>query len=193
MDDNLVKKNEKLLAYVQTLANKDTQGHIVVKELAAKTILLEQGEQGHFVYLIISGIVKCFITEDNDKNYTIEFMGAGEVFGELEIIKNTKSICTVKSLSPLSVFKIRADYFSHLMDHDRVFNKLIIEVLATRMEVGAKRAAFQQTYPAEHTVLSLLQLENDTIPKEELAEYLGITIRSLNRTILKLKEKGLLG
>lgn len=193
MDDNLVKKNEKLLAYVQTLANKDTQGHIVVKELAAKTILLEQGEQGHFVYLIISGIVKCFITEDNDKNYTIEFLGAGEVFGELEIIKNTKSICTVKALSPLSVFKIRADYFSHLMDHDRAFNKLIIEVLATRMEVGAKRAAFQQTYPAEHTVLSLLQLENDTIPKEELAEYLGITIRSLNRTILKLKEKGLLG
>lgn len=37
--------------------------------------------------LIRSGITKCYFIEENDKEYIVEFLGKGEIIGEIEVIK----------------------------------------------------------------------------------------------------------
>jgi CRP-like cAMP-binding protein len=67
-----------------------------------------------------------------------------------------------------------------------------LESFAERLINTATRASFQQLHTVEHTLSRLLELlkeQNMNISKEDMAAYLGITIRSLNRTLKKLKEE----
>ena len=188
--EEIVKTNEAILAYTYQLKQADTKGNIEQKGINKQELIVAQGNPNYFVYLIISGIAKCFITESNGKNFIIEFLGKGEIFGELEVIKRIPNVSSIEAMTELDVFKIRGDYFRDLLEKDAQFNQLIIEELSNRIIHTATRSAYQQIYSTENTVLKLLRLKTDDISKEDLAEYLGITVRSLNRTINTLKDKG---
>ncbi len=68
--------------------------------------------------------------------------------------------------------------------------RLLLESFAERICNTATCASFQQLHTVEQTLARLLELQQEQsleISKEDMAAYLGITIRSLNRTLKKLK------
>jgi CRP-like cAMP-binding protein len=78
-----------------------------------------------------------------------------------------------------------------LLEKELSFNKLLMDSFAERIINTSTRASFQQLHTVEHTLsklLSLLREQQINISKEDMAAYLGITIRSLNRTLKKLTE-----
>ena len=156
----IIKTNEAILDYVSLLRQSDSKRNIEQKTIAPKQIIVAQEHRNHFVYLIITGIAKCYITERNGKNFILEFLGQGEIFGEIEVIKRIPNICSIEAMTELTLYKIRGDYFRELLEKDIKFNKLIIEELTNRIIYTATRSAYQQVYPTENTVLKLLDLFN---------------------------------
>jgi len=76
-------------------------------------------------------------------------------------------------------------------DADLKMNSLLIKVFADRISHTATRAAYQQLYTIEHSLIKLLELQEKqkmAISKEEMASYLGISVRSLNRGLKNLDE-----
>ncbi|MFN8354372.1 MAG: Crp/Fnr family transcriptional regulator [Spirosomataceae bacterium] len=164
---------------------------IALRKVKAGALLVQQHDTLHAVYIIKTGIAKCYIQEANGKNYILEFLGAGEIIGEVELIGQTPTLSTIAALTDLTVYKLQAAYFGELLERNVEVNSLVMRELVRRLSQTALRASLQQTHPLEHTVAKLVKLlaeQHLPLSKNDLADYLGITVRSLNRT---LKEMGI--
>lgn len=148
--------------------------------------IVEQGKSNRFVYVIKEGIIKCSITEENNKTYTLEFLGVGEIIGEIETLLKCKNLATIKSLTDCILYKIDIDFFKKQLLNDPNFNHLLMVELARRLQKTATRASSQQLNTLQTSLKNLLFLldeQNVKFKKSDLADYLGITLRSLNREL----------
>lgn len=190
----MLRKNQDFLNYIEQLyAGQQSPGNIELLTISSGNFLLEQGEQPEYVYLIKTGICKVFFEEENAREYILEFLSSGEILGELEIIREMTCLCNVMAIGGLEVFRMRKHYFLELIDNDREFSKMIMASFAERIINTSKKASFQKLYTLEDALkeIIILQRENDLeISKADLSAYLGISVRSLNRSLKKLKETG---
>ncbi|MDR6570027.1 MULTISPECIES: Crp/Fnr family transcriptional regulator [Chitinophaga] len=168
---------------------------VAIKTFTAGTRLIRQGDTISHVYIIREGITKCYIEEDNGKDYIFEFLGKGEITGDLEGIRKEKCLCNIEAITPVTVYAIPHTLFSWLLLNNTAFNGLMLEELVIRIRQTCIRASYQQLYPVEYALLRLLALEAEqdiVIPKKDMAAYLGITTRSFNRTLKELRAKNIL-
>lgn len=163
----------------------------MLKSFKKGSRFIEQGEKTNFVYIIKEGISKCFITEENGKNYIFEFLGKGEIIGEIEVIKRINCLCNLEAITTLTVFAIPNQFFFDLINENPMFNQILLEELSTRLIQTSSRSSYQQLYSLEHGLTKLLQLQKEeeiNISKEDMSAYLGITLRSLNRILKKIND-----
>lgn len=189
----MISYNQELLRCVSEIALKNDI--VTEKQIQARDKILVQNEAVSHIYIIKEGIAKCYITESNGKDYILEFMGSGEIVGELEILHNTKSLTNIEAISNLQVLRIHRDYFVEMLQNNWQLNLLILKELAQRLAQTSSRASYQQNYPLEYSILKIIFLFSNQplkLSKKDLADYLGITLRSLNRTLLALQQKGIL-
>lgn len=189
----MLRTNTQLLGFIESqFANQTDLSPIKKMEISKGDTLLEQSKHSYYVYIVQSGIVKVFFSEENGKDYIFEFLGKGQIIGEIEAIKQIQCLCSIQAIVTSTVFAIPKALFSKLIKTNSTFNQLIIEELAERIINTSTRASLQQLYTIEYTLLHLIELyeeENLSLTKQDLADYLGITIRSLNRTIKGIKDK----
>lgn len=187
----MLRTNESFLSYIESLYDQQKgKGSIKFRSYSKGEKLFNQNENSSKIMLIKEGITKCYFTEDNDKDFIMEFLGKGEVLGEIELIKKNPCLCTVEAMTHVSVYVISVSYFTSLLKHDLKLNNLLIDVFAGRIINTSSRASYQQLYTIEYSLSKLLELQSKytiEMSKEDMAAYLGITIRSLNRSLKKVK------
>jgi len=117
-------------------------------------------------------------------------LGKGEILGEIEMMKNVPCICSIEAITEVSVFTVTIPYFQSLIKNDLNLNNLLLDVFAERIVNTSNRSSYQQLHATEHTLSQLLELKAKEmkISKEDMASYLGTTVRSLNKA-LKDNEK----
>ena len=190
----MIRKNRVLLELIENLyQTSDGKEDILLRNFEAGHQLIHQEVQGQKIYCIKSGVVKVFTTEENDKFYIHEFLGEGEVLGEIEAIRKVPAICTVEAITPMTVYMMNTSHFFHLLQTIPHFNSVIMGQLATRVANSSIKNAQQQLYPQSALLPQLLETLNAQqilFTKQDLAEYMGISVRSLNR-LLQDKEIGL--
>lgn len=156
---------------------------------------MRQGGLLSKVCIIKSGIVKCYHSEEICKNYIHEFFGPGEIVGEIEAIKNTEIFANIEAVTAVTVYQLRKEHFMKLVSDNKKFSTILIESLANRIMNTGYRAAYQQIYPSDYSVLRLLMLFSEQsvhLSKQDMAEYLGVTLRNLNRALKKLVQGGII-
>lgn len=191
----MLRINKELLDFLVALHHSDTEGNIIEQTFQPKSQILLENKHVFSVYIIKNGIAKCYLTEDTGTDFIQEFFGEGWIFGEIEAIRDEQSFCSIDAISEVIVYKISKDFFNTLLKTNEDFNRLILKTLANKIYHKAIRHSYNQSHPVES---KLLRLKDDfaelasLISKQEIANYLGITIRSLNRTLKELKVKGLM-
>lgn len=187
---NMLRTNQSFLSYLEELYHNQNGEDIVTQTFSSSEKLLIQDEPLSKVMLIKDGIVKCYFAEENGKEYIVEFLGSGEIIGEVELIKNIPCLCGIEALTDVTVYTINLNHFKSLIKKDLILNNLLLESFAERIINTSSRASYQQLYTIEHTLAQLLKMQlkqNIQISKENMAAYLGITVRSLNRILKDLK------
>ncbi|WP_235527271.1 Crp/Fnr family transcriptional regulator [Pedobacter sp. Leaf41] len=180
------------MSFIERYVEENTASNITLKTFPSGFRFITQGEKIKNIYIIKEGITKCFISEENGKDFIIEFLGKGEVAGELEAIKKIDCLCNVEAISEIMVFAIPDRVFISLIENNIEFNKILLQELSTRIIQTSSRASFQQLYTLEYGLLKLLKLQTEEqilISKEDMAAYLGISVRSFNRTLQQVKAK----
>ena len=189
----MLRTNQSFLAYVSNLYDKQNRKEdIIVRSFEEGELLVSQNEEVNKVILLREGIVKCSLTEKNGKEYILEFSGSGEIIGELESIREVKALCTIEALTAVKVYSISIPYFRKLLKEDIVFNGFLLNVFAERISNTSSRASYQQLYTVEESLNRLLELQSEQnikISKENMAAYLGVSVRSLNRSLKSLLNK----
>jgi CRP-like cAMP-binding protein len=189
----MLRTNTNLLAFIEKLyADQPKKEDVILRSFSTGERLLEQDVKIGKVFIIREGVTKCYLTEENDKAYIFEFLGKGEIIGEIEAIKMKECLCTVEAISPVTAYCMSAVFFLSLIDNNLDINKILLHELTDRLLNTSRRSSFQQLYSLEYGLSKLLQLqekEKISLSKDDMAAYLGITIRSLNRTMKLLKKE----
>lgn len=192
----MIKTNQVFLEFIDEwlLEHSDSAGinpHFFTKG----TRIIWQGESYGDLFLIREGIAKCFITEENGRDYVLAFLGKGEIMGEVELILESENLSNIEALTDMETVRISPELFQRLLLENQVFNRLILKEFAIRLNQTAEKASYQQVFPIEYKVLKILLLWSEVsqkLSKSDLADYLGIPVRSLNRVLKDLTEKGLI-
>lgn len=182
--NNMIRKNHNLLSLISSLAEKSEA--ITLRNYEPGQRIIQQDQECHSVYIIKCGVAKCLITEDNDKDYILEFLGEGEIVGEIEAIKNQRATCSIQAITTASTYTMSNAQFNHLLKTMPEFNSIIVELLATRVYNSSVKSARQQLHTQAQILPQLLKALNAqqiTFTKQDLAEYMGIEVRSLNRLL----------
>ncbi|WP_207536176.1 Crp/Fnr family transcriptional regulator [Desertivirga arenae] len=186
----MLRTNQAFLAYAENLYEKqERKEDIIVRKYVPGQTLLCQNEPATKVMVVREGITKCFFTENNDKDYILEFLGKGEVIGEIEFLRNVPCLCSVMAITEVSVFAFSIPYFQTLIESDLKLNRQLLDIFAERITNTSSRASYQQLHPAEYNLKKLLELQSKQdirLSKEDMASYLGISVRSLNRSLKEL-------
>lgn len=180
------------MAYIQQLYEAQQRREDIIQKtfIPGKRLLTQHGKASK-VMLIKEGIAKCFFTEENDKDYIVEFLGTGEIIGEIECIRGIPCLCTIEAITDVEVYALSLPYFFALIKKDLTLSNLLLDVFAQRIVHTSSRASYQQLYTIEHSLSRLLALQAQQaieISKEDMAAYLGVTIRSLNRALKTVQE-----
>lgn len=189
----MVRTNISFLTFLTDLLHRENYADLIrVNQYEPGQLLIEQATKSFSVYIIKSGFTKCFFSEDNGRDYIVEFLGEGEIVGEIEAMKNIQCLCSVQTLSAVEAYVIPMDVFQRLLITEPALNRLLLDILADRIIRTSSRASFQQLYTLEYALGRLMMLQKQqrlSISKEDMAAYLGITIRSLNRVLRYQPEK----
>ncbi|MBV8252407.1 MAG: Crp/Fnr family transcriptional regulator [Chitinophaga sp.] len=186
----MFRTNESFYSFIEDLYNQPAlRDQISLKVYDKGDFLLQQGDTLARVLIIREGIAKCYSTEDNGKDFIRQFMGKGQQVGDLEVIKGIKCMNNVQAITPLTAFAVAVPYFRHLYSTNLKFSSILMEELADRLIITDTKATLQQLYTLEHSLrklLELMEIQQLTISKEDMASYLGISVRSLNRILKTL-------
>lgn len=187
----MIRTNKELFDYIIRLNHSDSDELFSEHVYNPSQLILVQEKKVFSVSIIKSGIVKCYVATDTGKTFIQEFFGTGELFGEIEIIDNSYSLSTIEAITEVVVYNINKDNFLKLLTKDKEFNLLLLKALTAKLKYKAIRHAYNQSHTVES---NLSRLRKDfpelelVIPKQDIAAYLGITLRGLNRAIKNLKE-----
>ncbi len=188
----MLRTNPSFLSFIETIYQQKQHGEdVVLKSFPKGRHLLEQGSRPARVFIIREGIAKVFFSEENGKDYIFEFLSAGEIVGELEAIRDTACLCNIGAVTDVQAYALDIRYFRELMNKDMGFNRLLLNELAERVANTSTRSSFQQLYTIEHGLKKILELQKKqqiTLSKEDMAAYMGVTLRSLNRALKQLEQ-----
>lgn len=187
----MLRTNQTFLDYLEQLYTQQKhKENIVLKSFEKGERILTQNEISTKIRLIKTGVTKCYFVEENDKEYIVEFLGKGEIIGEIEVIRNVPCLCSIEAITEVTVYSMSIPYFQALIKSDLTLNNLLLDVFAERIVNTSSRASYQQLHTTEHTLSQMLDVKSKEmeISKEDMAAYLGITVRSLNRALKELQE-----
>lgn len=184
----MIRTNPSLLAKMHEL---QLQGRAQRRIFPSGSYIIEQDRWLHHVFVLEEGLAKCAISLPNGEEFLQEFFGEGSLFGEIEAIHSRKSFCSVQAISEVRVLEMSQSDFTNCMASQPPFAELIIKSLAEKVYNKAVRHGYQRSSTVVENVQALyVQFPAlvERINKGDIARYLGITVRSLNRA---LKELGL--
>ena len=163
------------------------------------TILIHEGDAGDTLFIVLSGRVKVFCTDTNDKEISFGIFGPGEYFGEMSldggprsasVITQLPSVCSVITRTSLLAFIAQRPEFA-LQLCSKVIRRLR---LATR---DARNLAFIDVYGRLTRCLYELAAPqadgsariDERITHQEIASRVGCSREMVGR-ILKDLESG---
>ncbi len=154
------------------------------QEIAAKTILLREGETSKKAFYIEKGCLRvCF--NNNGKDISFQFFFEDEWVSSIEsFITNQPSLFTIESIEPSILYSISKKDFQTVMDNSPDIKKQLEEQTFQRLIFYQKLFLSRIKDSPEKRYLELLENNRkilQRVPQHYIASFLGITSVSLSR------------
>lgn len=164
------------------------------------TILIEEGDTGESVFIILSGRVKVFSTDADDHEITYAMLGAGDYFGEMSLDGGPRS-ASVITMEPTECSVVgRAEVRAYMAENPDFAYELLVTAIrrareATRIarglalgDVYSRLVAFL-TNAAKLQTDGVKQLE-ERLTQQEIASRIGCGREMVSRILKDLKLGG---
>jgi CRP/FNR family transcriptional regulator, cyclic AMP receptor protein len=164
-------------------------------------VILNEGDTADSVYVIVSGAVKFFLSDDNGKEVVLGQAGPGEYFGEIGIDGGARSV-SVMTLEPTRITMIPHAHFEAFLRGNPDFAVHIIRKLAHRVRsltANVKNLALLDVYGRVARTLLDLAVEQDgrlmvaeRLTHQDLANRVGASREMISRILKDLVAGGYL-
>ena len=160
------------------------------KVLEANTPLAKAGEVASKMYLLVSGLMRVYLSSESGKEYNKNFFMPLSFVGSFtSIIKKQPSKLTYEALTDCKLYEIDFNKIVDLCQHDIQISNLYNKILEKIFMSYEERQLELISMDAKQRYLQLLKrLPNidSMIPQYQIASYLGITPVQLSRIRKKL-------
>jgi CRP-like cAMP-binding protein len=176
------------------------------REVKPRELVLQEGDTPTHVFALIHGAVSVFYTSDFGAHLVAKLFSAPAFFGEMEVLVGIPHLESVEALRRCELLAIERAAFIDALAHSRELAVGLAVDLSARLCIAAKNEraiAFDQVEARLATLMlsyadvfganvgggTHISLE---VTQEKIADNLGISRKSVQRTFLSWQKKGLL-
>ncbi|GAB3243061.1 Crp/Fnr family transcriptional regulator [Chitinimonas naiadis] len=128
------------------------------------TIIINEGDPGSSMFLLMQGRLKVFVSDSNGKEYVLAVLGPGEYVGELALLDDeprTASVETEEQSTFLVILK--EDFLSLLHSHPSIQFKLLVSLVRRTRQLteSVKNLALKDVYSRVRLLFEDLAVEKE--------------------------------
>ncbi|RDU22588.1 Crp/Fnr family transcriptional regulator [Anaerosacchariphilus polymeriproducens] len=176
----------------------------IVVQIPKNTMFIKSGEESKTVYILIDGHVKATDYRIYDVVYDYTWFEPIEIFGAMEFYMGYDAyITTLITMTNCKMLEIPMDLFKKwLLSDVKVVLKQVKDMMQKLDEQSKKERAFLflngterlyyllvSMYNKQHTADGICEVR---LTKEELANYSGVNVRTVNRVIKQMDKNQLI-
>jgi CRP/FNR family cyclic AMP-dependent transcriptional regulator len=170
--------------------------HAVTRTYNKNTVIINEGDESDSLFLILSGRVKIYLSDEDGKEVIINTQGPGDYFGELSLIDEAPRSASVMTIedSKLSIVSKR-DFEACLARYPEIALR-VIKGLTKRLRhltENVKSLALMDVYGrVARTLLSLAEEENgklivhQRLTQRDIAAMIGASREMVSRILKDL-------
>ena len=173
----------------------------VVRQFPKNMVLINEGDQGDSLYIVLSGKVKVFASNEAGKEVVIDFHGPGEYVGEMSLDGAPRS-ASVMTVEPTACAVVSRAHFREFVLTHPDFALHLIEKLIGRVRLATenvKSLALSDVYGRLARLLQALAQERDgrqviteKLTQQDIAERVGASRDMISRLMKDLVAGGYL-
>ncbi len=163
-------------------------------------IILNEGDPSSFLYLINSGRIKVYLSDEQGHEIVLNIMEEGEYFGEMALMDNRARSASVMTLENSQLTLIsKEDFDKCLSDHPELISSLILGLIGKIRNANKKIGSLALMDVYGRVASALLQLAREhqgrlVIEKkpthQEIANLVGASREMVSRIMHYLAEGG---
>jgi CRP/FNR family cyclic AMP-dependent transcriptional regulator len=192
-------KNIPLFQGVQESDLRALAERAVTRSYPKQAIIVSEGDDSDSLYMILSGRVKIYLSDESGKELILAIKGAGQYFGEMVLDEQPRS-ASVMTLEPAQFAIVsRADFRAFLLTHAEVALQLIQNLIrvARGLNQNVRSLAMLDVYGRVARILLELAVQQDgklVIPErltqKDIAARVGASREMINRILRDLTAGG---
>jgi CRP-like cAMP-binding protein len=174
----------------------DIRPYITVVQFEPEELILQEGEEPEFLYYLIDGRAKLYLSHDNGRISLINFLSAPCFIGEMELIQAQMTSNGVKAITACTCFAIRIMRCKEKLLNDTTFLRYLCVFLGKKALGNTYNYSRNQSYALDVrlAIFILLTATNGYYRERhtEVAEFLGVTYRHLLYVLADFVKSGVL-
>jgi CRP/FNR family transcriptional regulator len=185
--------------------SRQTTGHITaissLQKKAPGETLFAEGDDADSVYEVVDGMLRLYKLLPDGRRLITGFLSAGHLLG---LGPEGTCVYTAEAITDVTVCRYTRTGFERLIDEVPGMAKRLLAVASHELSAAQNQMLLLGRKSATEKVASFLLLMADrqgsegvdavNVPmtRSDIADYLGLTIETVSRTLSKLKQDGLI-
>ncbi|HEY6011843.1 MAG TPA: cyclic nucleotide-binding domain-containing protein, partial [Nitrospirota bacterium] len=99
----------------------------VAVDFPARTVVIRQGERGDAFYFIRSGRLEVTKMTPYGQEAKLAIITSGQGFGEMSLLTGSNRFCSVRSLTPVSLYRLPRKDFDEIVLQEAAFRKMLLK------------------------------------------------------------------
>ncbi|MCB1494785.1 MAG: Crp/Fnr family transcriptional regulator [Bauldia sp.] len=171
--------------------------------LSAGETLFDQGDESDGLYIVVSGILRIYLTADDTREATINLLEEGEVIGEIALLDGLPRSAGAAALTDARLIFIPREPFMEMLDSSPRLARQIILMLCERLRAANEQVDQAIFHDLRHRLLVLLRqlamihgrIEDDVaivdleLTQGTLAQMLGSSREAVNKQLRALAKE----
>ncbi|HOL65520.1 MAG TPA: Crp/Fnr family transcriptional regulator, partial [Accumulibacter sp.] len=171
-----------------------------LRSYTANSIVVHEGDDGNGLFVIQSGYLKVFLTDQTGREVTLSLLDPGDYFGELALLDGAPRSASVMAVSRSELLHLPRASFLEMLEEQPACMQVVIRNLVARIRVltdNVRSLALSDVYGRISRVFENLAVDKDglrvierRLTQQELANIIGASREMVNRILRDLVAGG---
>ncbi|MGD2073976.1 MAG: Crp/Fnr family transcriptional regulator [Gammaproteobacteria bacterium] len=174
--------------------------HAVTRVFPKNCVIINEGDSSDTLYIVLSGRVKAYLSDEQGKEIVLNFHGPGEYFGEMALFDDAPRSASVVTLERSRLSIISRTDFTGCVSRNPELALQIIRGLVRRLRTATENVrslALMDVYGrVARLLLHLAEPENghlvirEQLTQQDIADRVGSSREMISRILKDLKTGG---
>jgi len=169
---------------------------IEIREYQRDEWIIQEGMRPSFLFYVIEGNAKIYVTHQNGKVYLINMIKANDYIGEMELLNDEYYTKGIQASTKTICFALPFYFYRERLLEDVIFLRELTQFLSRKATHMAAKYSQSLAFPLENRLADfILQASDEEIYKEKhvtVCDYLGVSYRHLLYVLAQFCEVGYL-